>query len=240
MYHIGFPSTKGYDGDSDILLCPECGDVDTHLDSVRPYYEDDGRLCIKLNFYCECGHKFSIDFEQHEGITYLETSLIKGEFNDYHTYINSDEWREKRNEVIAIKGANCTICGCPHSLRVLHLNYDSLYREEENHFEDLIVLCDSCHKKLHEFMNENQAVIESFKQDLKSVKYDAQKYYREKFEEAFSKFLKDVLPAKYYKYSAFIPIVQTLWGLNNFYAEIYTPFSAHNIYCKFKKEYKDK
>ena len=52
MYHIDFPSTKGYDGDSDILLCPECGDVDTHLDSVRPYYEDDGRLCIKLNFYC--------------------------------------------------------------------------------------------------------------------------------------------------------------------------------------------
>lgn len=55
------------------LLCPICNYEYTHLDKIEEYLEKDGRLCVKLYFYGECGHKFIVNFHQHEGITYLET-----------------------------------------------------------------------------------------------------------------------------------------------------------------------
>ena len=64
---------ENYCGDEDIkcLLCPKCKDYYTHLKKVEEYEEDDGRLCVKLYFYCEQDHDFCIDFHQHEGVTYI-------------------------------------------------------------------------------------------------------------------------------------------------------------------------
>lgn len=61
------------------LLCPMCKTQYTHLDKIEKYREKDGRLCVKLHFYCEEGHPFTIDFHQHEGITYLETKETESE-----------------------------------------------------------------------------------------------------------------------------------------------------------------
>lgn len=57
-----------------LLTCPECGYDYTHLINVEEYKEKDGRKCIKLYFICEEGHKFIIDFQQHEGMTFLTTN----------------------------------------------------------------------------------------------------------------------------------------------------------------------
>lgn len=62
--------------DDDLLLCPICGYDYTHLSSIEPYNEKDGRLCVKLHFYCEEGHNFYIDFLQHEGMTFVSKKEV--------------------------------------------------------------------------------------------------------------------------------------------------------------------
>lgn len=54
------------------LLCPECISEYTYLEKVEEYRGKDNRLCVKLHFYCEDGHKFVIDLEQYEGFTYVK------------------------------------------------------------------------------------------------------------------------------------------------------------------------
>lgn len=61
-------------GKDNQLLCPLCGDEYTHLEAIEKYREKDGRLCAKLHFYCECGHEFCADFQQHEGMTFIEST----------------------------------------------------------------------------------------------------------------------------------------------------------------------
>ena len=56
---------------NDYLLCPVCKDCCTHLTKVEEYEEEEGRLCVKLYFWCEQDHDFCIDFHQHEGITFI-------------------------------------------------------------------------------------------------------------------------------------------------------------------------
>ena len=64
----------------------------------------------------------------------------------YKTYIRSEAWRKKRQEVFALKGEWCDDCGTSSNLHVHHLTYDNLFNEK---MEDLQVLCKSCHEKEH-------------------------------------------------------------------------------------------
>lgn len=66
--------------ENNVMFCPICGFEYTHLTGIKRYKEKDGRLCVRLNFICEEGHKFHIDFHQHEGLT-----LINDEIYNYET-----------------------------------------------------------------------------------------------------------------------------------------------------------
>ena len=52
------------------IVCPTCGEADTHLAGYAPYYNE-GRLCLNLIFDCEHGHVFSLCVDQHAGVTTL-------------------------------------------------------------------------------------------------------------------------------------------------------------------------
>lgn len=58
------------DSEEKEMLCPICHFNYTHLDKVEEYKEKDGRLCVRLYFYCEDGCQWVLDFHQHEGMTY--------------------------------------------------------------------------------------------------------------------------------------------------------------------------
>ena len=45
---------------------------------------------------------------------------------DYDEYITSDKWYKIREQVFALKGRSCNICGSQNNLVVHHLNYDNL------------------------------------------------------------------------------------------------------------------
>ena len=66
---------------------------------------------------------------------------------DYYRYLESITWKLKRLEVLKRDRFRCRDCGrCNCSLQVHHLTYANLYDEP---LEDLITLCDDCHKKRH-------------------------------------------------------------------------------------------
>ena len=61
----------------------------------------------------------------------------------YKKYINSPDWRKKREKALELLGRKCNQCGCENNLEVHHLNYDNLYYESTF---DVEILCTSCHK----------------------------------------------------------------------------------------------
>jgi 5-methylcytosine-specific restriction endonuclease McrA len=70
---------------------------------------------------------------------------------DYGAYIHSEAWHHRRELAVADAGHCCEFCGneTPYAtLHAHHLHYRTLGAER---WEDLIVLCASCHDDVHEF-----------------------------------------------------------------------------------------
>lgn len=161
---------------------------------------------------------------------------IKSHKEKYDEYIASDSWKEKRQEVFAIQGHQCSICGALSNLRVHHMNYDNLFHEEDNQYSDLIVLCDDCHTKLHDFIKDHKEEIDNLKIKLITTKSDCYKYYKEKFNDTFYEGIKDIFEETDKKHATIIPYLKTIWGLNKFDTTIEAFVSAQNLYCKLKNE----
>ena len=64
----------------------------------------------------------------------------------YHEYLQSEEWKERRERVLLQWEHRCSVCNSSEGLDVHHRNYDNRARELPN---DLIVLCRSCHSLFH-------------------------------------------------------------------------------------------
>lgn len=80
------------------------------------------------------------------------TAYIKEKDKDFYLqYIKSKEWREFRQ--IALKHYNycCAACNAKENLEVHHIHYETLGNES---VEDVQILCENCHKKLHDINKE--------------------------------------------------------------------------------------
>lgn len=64
----------------------------------------------------------------------------------YKKYRETDMFKQKREQVLSRDGYKCKICGTGKNLLVHHITYRRLGNEP---LEDLITLCESCHKKIH-------------------------------------------------------------------------------------------
>lgn len=64
----------------------------------------------------------------------------------YLAYLNSPEWRARRNEALKAAKYRCSQCGAKRDLQVHHRTYERLGREP---LEDLAVLCFTCHNGEH-------------------------------------------------------------------------------------------
>lgn len=65
----------------------------------------------------------------------------------YNAYIASHAWKKKRGEALDLYGRVCAFCGTTEHLHVHHKTYDTLFNEDLAH---LMILCKSCHKKIHQ------------------------------------------------------------------------------------------
>jgi phage terminase large subunit GpA-like protein len=64
----------------------------------------------------------------------------------YHEYIHSDLWRIRCSEYKLKINNRCEHCGNMTFLQLHHIRYTNLGKEKD---EDLIALCEKCHKKIH-------------------------------------------------------------------------------------------
>lgn len=72
---------------------------------------------------------------------------------NYAKYIQSDEWKEKREERLFLDGYKCRFCGSAINLTVHHVTYKNIPNED---MTDLVSLCRTCHNKLHEIDNQRK------------------------------------------------------------------------------------
>lgn len=77
-----------------------------------------------------------------------EESVAVGSFicNNYDEYLSHSHWGRIKSFKKEEAEYKCQLCSSNEKLNVHHNNYDNLFMEESN---DLIVLCESCHKKFH-------------------------------------------------------------------------------------------
>ena len=64
----------------------------------------------------------------------------------YKKYLKSDEWNNIRIELFLSRGRQCERCASKNKLAIHQLTYKNIYYEEP---EDLIILCQYCHRKEH-------------------------------------------------------------------------------------------
>lgn len=62
---------------------------------------------------------------------------------DYGAYLNSPEWRKRRNDALRRDGFRCQRCSATRRLQVHHLTYVRVGHEDP---DDLVTLCARCHK----------------------------------------------------------------------------------------------
>lgn len=71
--------------------------------------------------------------------------------NAYNEFLGSSTWKTKRNNLINERGSTCEKCGKPmprSKINIHHRHYDKEFGAESG--EDLIVICNDCHKELHQ------------------------------------------------------------------------------------------
>ena len=68
----------------------------------------------------------------------------------YEDYLNSDHWQSLRSQVLDRDGYHCTRCENTNINSVLHVHHKSYDRLGHESLDDLIVLCETCHKQEHQ------------------------------------------------------------------------------------------
>jgi len=80
------------------------------------------------------------------GLLRQELGIDVSWFDKYDEYLRSEDWQDRRQQVLSRDRRRCTKCNSPHYLQVHHLTYSRVGKEE---MEDLITLCRNCHEKEH-------------------------------------------------------------------------------------------
>ena len=159
--------------------CMDCGCVDS-VSIKRSSIPDDVEVPLLNQELRDCYYDNNAkDFENYYGIIYEE-------------YINSDEWKDKREKCFESKGRKCAICGREQGLHLHHLNYNSLGHEEENNFADIVPLCSICHEKIHAFIQVTEEKTNTLKADLRGLRNRFLFEYHEAINDTVYRYVKDL------------------------------------------------
>lgn len=71
-------------------------------------------------------------------------------------YIQSEKWRTLRFSRLMIAQYKCESCGSFHNLNLHHITYERLTQEE---LEDVAILCEVCHTKLHNLLGYDRTTL---------------------------------------------------------------------------------
>jgi hypothetical protein len=80
------------------------------------------------------------------GLLRQELGIDISWFEKYDEYLRSEDWQERRQQILSRDGRRCTKCNSSHYLQVHHLTYA---RVGDENLDDLVTLCRKCHEKEH-------------------------------------------------------------------------------------------
>ncbi|MFS2325012.1 hypothetical protein U2P60_06275 [Brucella sp. H1_1004] len=99
---------------------------------------------LKSGYEAQRDREYNRIFQKHAKLQFEKSNSW---FRDYSAYLESDEWREKRQLVFKRSGGMCEGCGSATATQVHHLTYE--HAKAEFLFE-LVAVCDACHDRLHD------------------------------------------------------------------------------------------
>lgn len=65
----------------------------------------------------------------------------------YKKYLQGDHWEEFKKLIFEWRGRKCQLCQSQRKLQVHHMTYKRRGKEDPR---DVLIVCDSCHKFIHE------------------------------------------------------------------------------------------
>ena len=89
---------------------------------------------------------------------FVDEELIANHINsmNYKDFLNTPYWKAVAAEIKRKRNFQCQLCGSNKNLAVHHKTYEH-HGYEHNHYvmqNDLIVLCNSCHSKFHNIIED--------------------------------------------------------------------------------------
>lgn len=128
--------------------------LDIKATSDRKYIISEVQLQILAKFLDGLEVMQSIGCEDYilsfrNGFVSVHRTLLIKEKEDYMPYVDylkTEHWSKVRKMMLNKSAYKCQLCSSKEKLNVHHNNYNHMWNETEN---DLIVLCEKCHKKFH-------------------------------------------------------------------------------------------
>ena len=77
----------------------------------------------------------------------------EGEVGTYNEQLKDPRWKAFRQFVFAVRGCKCEMCGYRENLQIHHPKYIKGRAAWEYTCNDVVVLCDKCHKKVHRLIS---------------------------------------------------------------------------------------
>ena len=122
--------------------------IDTWVELLNVLPNDNVRIKTYTSFSeGEYENIISIIIKNKDGIDKNRSFLLLSKLESYKDYLKTYDWNETRKVVLKEANYKCQLCGIKNvKLNVHHNTYENIGNE---HRENLIVLCDDCHKKFH-------------------------------------------------------------------------------------------
>lgn len=79
---------------------------------------------------------------------------------DYQEYIKSPEWKTTSNKAKERAGYRCQLCNRKGTYSTLHTHHRTYERLGLEFDDDLIVLCNKCHKKHHDIELHEESIFD--------------------------------------------------------------------------------
>ena len=70
-------------------------------------------------------------------------------YSPYNEQLKNEKWKAFRNFIFVVRGYKCEMCGATQKLQVHHPNYIKGRKAWEYTCNEVIVLCEQCHRKAH-------------------------------------------------------------------------------------------
>jgi len=101
----------------------------------------------------ELGYNEDEYIEDWNEVVSIAKEVVEEKKDNYYEYLESNEWKERRREVLERDGYSCNCCKT-YATQVHHESYNNVMEPEE--VDDCISVCEECHKLIHEELEEKK------------------------------------------------------------------------------------